>query len=217
MIVDSPDSLGARMRRRRWCQLERTFPEIGSMDVIDLGGTVEFWLNAPVRPSRVTLINSAKELSAAPEWVVNVPGDACDLPAEVSLRTYDLVYSNSVIEHVGGHARRQEFAAAVQKLASRHWVQTPYRYFPIEPHFLFPGAQFIPVKARGALIRRWPLNHTMPIESRTAMEAVLGIELLGRAEFAFYFPGSTILVERVGGFVKSLIAVGGSASRPVSE
>ena len=31
-------------------------------------------------------------------------------------------------------------------------VQTPYRYFPVEPHWLFPGLQFLPMglRARGA-------------------------------------------------------------------
>ena len=27
-------------------------------------------------------------------------------------------------------------------------VQIPYRYFPIEPHWLFPGLQFLPQRAR---------------------------------------------------------------------
>lgn len=62
---------------------------------------------------------------------------------------FDLVYSNSVIEHVGGHARSCDFAGMVKTLARRHWgVQTPYRYFSIEPHWLFPGLQFLPQSAR---------------------------------------------------------------------
>ncbi len=39
------------------------------------------------------------------------------------------------------------------------WVQTPYRYFPIEPHWIFPGFQFLPLSARTEISRRWPLGN----------------------------------------------------------
>jgi hypothetical protein len=75
------------------------------------------------------------------DWISTLVGDACALPRRVTDQRFDLVYSNSVIEHVGGHARREAFAAAVRNAADRYWVQTPYRYFAIEPHWLFPGFQ----------------------------------------------------------------------------
>ena len=61
--------------------------------------------------------------------------------------SYDVVFSNSLLEHVGGHAQRAALAREVRSLAPRHWVQTPYRYFPLEPHWLFPGMQF-PLEAQ---------------------------------------------------------------------
>ena len=41
----------------------------------------------------------------------------------------------------------------MRELAQLHWVQTPYRYFPVEPHFLFPGFQFLPLTVRAVLMR----------------------------------------------------------------
>ena len=75
-------------------------------------------------------------------------GDACDPVGAVGGRSFDLVYSNSVIEHVGGHQRRELFAQAVRDLAPSHWVQTPYRYFPLEPFWLFSAFQFLPLPSR---------------------------------------------------------------------
>jgi len=112
-----------------------------------------------------------------------------------------------VLEHVGGHERRLRFAEAVHALAEAHWVQTPYRYFPIEPHWIAPGMQFAPVRARVALARRWPLAHTRPDCPETAMQQVLWTELVDRSQMRHYFPHSRIRTERLVGLIKSLIAV----------
>ena len=98
------------------------------------------------------------------------------------------------------------FADAVHKLADRYWVQTPYRYFPIEPHWLFPGFQFLPLATRAELSRHWPLGHT-PLQNKDeGLRAAMSVELLSCSEMTFYFPDSTLLFERMIGVVKSLIA-----------
>ena len=101
-----------------------------------------------------------------------VSGDACRPPDRVRNESYDLVFSNSLIEHVGGFANRQLCADFIRSKADRHWVQTPYRYFPIEPHWLFPGFQFLPLNARVAITRRWKLGfmHT-PDRAAALVEA----------------------------------------------
>jgi hypothetical protein len=206
-IVDGPESLGQRRRARRWDWVRDVFPEIESMSVIDLGGTAEAWLRAPVSPAFVHIVNLESSVPRTPvAWIREEQADACNLPPHILDRKYDLVYSNAVIEHVGGHSQRLCFAEAVHKLAERHWVQTPYRYFPIEPHWLFPGFQFLPLNARAQISRWWPLVHT-PAQSRDeGLRAAMGVELLSRAEMTFYFPNSTLRTERMAGMVKSLIA-----------
>jgi hypothetical protein len=121
--------------------------------------------------------------------------------------SYDLVFSNSVIEHVGGHAQRVRFADSVHNLAQRHWVQTPYRYFPIEPHWLFPAFQFLPLSARAEVSRRWPLAHTLSSTREEGLRGAMSVELLSQTEMGFYFPHSRIVRERLLGAVKSLIAL----------
>ena len=205
--TSSPRSLSGRARARRWSWLSQRFPALSDMRVIDLGGVVGVWERAPVRPREVTVLNTFPQDGSA-EWVRTVVGDACELPEELRGQRWDLVYCNSVIEHVGGHWRRAALADSVHALADHHWVQTPYRYFPIEPHWLFPGFQFLPVRGQAEVTRRWPFGAYRGLrDSEQAVGWSLATELLSRTEMQHYFPRSEIVDESVGPLIKSLIAV----------
>jgi hypothetical protein len=210
-LVDSPSSLGARKRAARWELFSELFPGVSEMRVVDLGGTVEAWRRAPVRPASVTVVNLFEPGDSDSDWLVPVTGDACDARTalrEAGARTeYDLVFSNSLVEHVGGHAQRVALAKEIHALAPRHWVQTPYRYFPIEPHWLFPGLQFMPVAARSRLAAAWPLAHSRPEDRAAAVSEVQWTELVGIAEMRAYFPTSEIHKEKMAGLTKSVVAV----------
>lgn len=210
IFVESPRSIGARTREQRWQLFGRLFPDISDMHVVDLGGTTEWWHQAPVRPASVTILNLTEPGETSETWLRPVLGNACAARQELAgadqpIR-YDMVFSNSLIEHVGGHASRSALADEVRALARRHWVQTPYRYFPVEPHWLFPGLQFVPIAARAPLAARWPLAHSRPADRASAMSEVQWTELIGIAELRAYFPGSEIRREKLAGLTKSIIA-----------
>jgi hypothetical protein len=210
IFVDSPDSVGGRARAQRWELFREMFPDVETMRVLDLGGTVDAWLQAPVQPAQITIVNLYEPGDSDNNRIRPLIGDACHA-AEVLTNAgcadgFDIVFSNSLIEHVGGHARRVEFAQQVRRLARHHWIQTPYRYFPVEPHWLFPGMQFLPVAARVKIATHWPLVHTKPRSVDEARREVLWTELISKTEMQDYFPGSTILPERMLGLTKSLIA-----------
>jgi len=210
-VVDSPTSLGAKARKRRWDVFTSLFPDIEQMRVVDLGGTVESWRRAPVQPREVVVVNLLEPGDADTSWLVPVLGDACDargaLAASGVDASFDLVFSNSLLEHVGGHAHRVALAREVRELAPRHWVQTPYRYFPVEPHWVFPMMQFLPVAARTRVARDWPLVHTRAASADEALADVQWTELIGITELRGYFPDSEVVMERMGGLVKSIVAV----------
>ena len=110
-IVEGPGSPGERRRALRWEWVHEAFPEIGSMSVIDLGGTAESWLRTSIRPALVHIVNLEPSSQEPPApWIREVRADACDLPSQISDGRYDLAYSNAVIEHVGGHSQRMRFA-----------------------------------------------------------------------------------------------------------
>lgn len=199
-------SFAQRARGKRSQKLIETFPGLCDMNVLDLGGTPQFWSEFPVRPAQVTLVNLNPVVSPA-DWIRTVTGDACSLPDPIRNAKFDLVVSNSVIEHVGGHAQRQRFAEVVSRGADRHWIQTPYRYFPIEPHWLFPCMQFLPLRVRAAITQHWPLSPARATNLSDAVGNAASVELLSITEMRSYFPESTIWCERFGLLVKSLTAI----------
>jgi hypothetical protein len=187
-------------RAKRWDLLNATYPNLAEMTVLDLGGRPEAWRVAPVKPARLIVWNVFSQAASEP-WIETAVEDCCGAtPPDV-----DLIYSNSVIEHVGGHWRRERLAETIRS-APRYWVQTPNRYFPLEPHFLFPWLQHLPLRLRQAIVTRWPLGHGVDVADREALARALSIELLSLTELRFYFPEAEIYREKVCGLTKSFIA-----------
>lgn len=174
--------------------------------MLDLGGTPLSWSTAPMFPGELTLLNM--DPYESDDRARCLTGDVCDPPSDLADAAFDLVYSNSVIEHLGGYKPRRAFADVVKRLAPHHWIQTPARSFPIEPHWLFPGFQFLPVGARAWVSQLWPLGMIEADRGDRygATEDVLSVDLLGAAEMRHLFDDSEILHERFAGLTKSFIA-----------
>jgi hypothetical protein len=206
LLVANEGSVAERLRRRRWDLFLRCVPDLRELRVVDLGGTAHWWDNAPVLPREITVVN-LYEADDRSDRIRTVEGDALQADSLLDGGEFDLVFSNSLIEHLGGHAARRRFAEVVYKLAPSYIVQTPYRYFPIEPHWMFPAFQFLPVGARSWVAPRWPLGHTRGWDPALAANEVMSTELLSVAEMRSYFPDAEFVWERVAGLPKSMIAV----------
>ena len=127
---------------------------------------------------------------------------------------FDLVHSNSVVEHVGDWPRMEAFAAEVRRLAPRYYVQTPYFWFPIEPHFSAPFFHWRSEQARArALLRRRHGFAERAADMGQAMRDVQHARLLDKQQFRFLFPDAEHIDERAAGLTKSLIAI---RSRPAT-
>lgn len=211
-------SLSSRLRRRRFRALWQAFPDLSEMSVVDLGGRPSTWQQLPVRPRRVVCVNF--ERHPGDVGITCVEGDVCDTGSIRGLGSFDLAFSNSTIEHVGGHARRCQFAETVRSAAPNYWVQTPSRYCPVEPHAVFPAYQFLPVRLRRAVGRGWPLSRLGT--DGDLLEEILNIELLSVIELRYYFPDARLWKERLAGVTKSLVAYRspatvGPAERPADR
>jgi 2-polyprenyl-3-methyl-5-hydroxy-6-metoxy-1,4-benzoquinol methylase len=69
-------------------------------------------------------------------------GDGCCLPYDS--KSFDWVFSNAVLEHVGLPERQRKFADEIRRVAKcGYFVTTPNKRFPIEPHSLLPFYQFL--------------------------------------------------------------------------
>jgi hypothetical protein len=201
---DSQGSLTHRFRQARNEEFRRRFPNLENMNVLDLGGTAISWRVLGLRPQSVTLVNLDDAADPPESWIEHIREDAC----VGGFGKYDLVISNSLMEHLGGHARRQRFAEVVCESAPSWWVQTPYRYFPIEPHWIFPFFQFLPFATRVTVTQHWPTLHVGATPDRAeAAELVASVELISATEMRTYFPESDIWFERIAGVPKSMVAV----------
>lgn len=118
-------------------------------------------------------------------------------------RSFPIVFSNSVIEHVP-QARQPSFAREIRRVGDRYFVQTPNRWFPIEPHYQMPFVQFLPERALRALNKRFTMGWRKKGEWYETT-------LLSASDLRRLFPDATIHRERVLGMTKSLMAVRGQA------
>jgi SAM-dependent methyltransferase len=133
-------------------------------------------------------------------------------------RDYDVVFCSSVIEHVTGprdiifelfdsaqfaasaRAAQANFAAEVRRVAKRYFVQTPYKYFPLESHSFLP---FVVV----LLPRRWQVKLLAFFGRHWIKSVQPDFRLLTINEMRALFPDAEIVLERYCGFVKSIVAI----------
>jgi hypothetical protein len=213
-LADNSDtgSLATRLRRRRFQLFLSLLKSLkGHVEILDIGGTQQFWdlmLENDDLDIRVTLLNIEHQQTSGKRFVSAV-GDARSLP-QFSSGSYDVVFSNSVIEHVGDYESQRRMANEIQRVGKRFFVQTPNKRFPMEPHFLFPFFQYLPVATRAWLVNHFDVGWYRRIRDKGAARAeVESIQLLTRARFAALFPGATIHEEKVAGLTKSFVAIGG--------
>jgi Methyltransferase domain len=207
-----PDSLSHRLRERRFRLFERFATRLPRpLRIVDVGGTNEFWEQrgwAGLADVEITLVN----LEAAERRHANIvptAGDATDL-SEHADDSFDIAFSNSVIEHLFTFENQARMAAEVRRVASAaYWVQTPNYWFPIEPHFLVPAWHWLPEDTRVAILRRRGVGWAGRCpDADFARKVVEEHRLMRRGELARLFPDARIVAERFGGLVKSWTAVG---------
>lgn len=128
--------------------------------------------------------------------VMPATADGCILPFPD--KSFDWVFSNAVIEHVGGWQRQRCFAGEVRRVARLgYFVTTPNKYFPIEQHTLLPFYQFLPDDWKRVALRFSP-GYVKEYEE---------INLLSQRNMAELFPEAE--VKKVGTPVvaNSLVAI----------
>jgi hypothetical protein len=210
----NPRSWAYQFRKKRFARIEAMVAKIiaqkGSCRIADLGGTAYYWdIAGPALrelPVEIHLINLSACETPSDQFISRV-GNVCDL-ADLDDRSFDLVHSNSVIEHVGNWENCRKMAANVSRLAPAYYVQTPNFWFPYEPHFRFPGFQFLPEQVRFRLLMTFNLGFGGRRESvDAAMEAVQSAALLDARQMRALFPDAELAREWFGPFTKSLMMI----------
>lgn len=117
--------------------------------------------------------------------------------------TFDIGFSNAVVEHVGSRADQQRFVAELVRTCRRVFICTPNAAFPIDPHTLLPFVHWLPRAARNRILRatgnrRWA--------SEEMLNPLRAVDLLG-----FFSPGDSarLVPQRLLLMTSVLIAVAG--------
>lgn len=217
-----------RSRARRGRMFRETFRIGPETTILDLGGGTGGHIASILEtPARVTVADiSADDLAQARARgfaTVQLAGDD-DPTLPFTDGQFDVVFCSSVIEHVTGpkeemrwtadgvrfeasaRENQRRFADEIRRVARGYFVQTPYRYFPVESHSWLPMPVILLPRAMTVRVIRLT-NRFWPKGTRP------DFRLLNRREFQALFPEARILDEKVAGMTKSLIAVRTGAAR----
>lgn len=196
-------------RSRRMRRFARTFAIGNETRILDVGGTPFNWAFLGATP-RVTILNMPRAQEAWDSRFTCVFGDGRRLP--FADESFDIVFSNSVIEHVGDWESQRQFAQEIARVGRAYWVQTPNRGFPVEPHLMTPFLHYLPRAWQASIARRFTVWALIARPSGDRWKFYIehylrDIRLLDAGEMQQLFPDAEIVQERLGGMTKALIGV----------
>ena len=182
--------------------------------ILDAGGLEAYWTQLGFMASEdlhITLLNLESERVHSPRFT-SVPGDVRDMRLFGDAE-FDVVYSNSLIEHVGNFSEQLAMAREVQRVGKAYFVQTPNRGFFLEPHFFIPFVHWLPRSIYPWVVERFALQvGAAGLRRRRPSPELLAeaaeIRLLSRRELRTCFPGAVIWTERWCGMAKSFVVYG---------
>lgn len=198
-------------RRRRIQQFRKLFPIDNVRAVLDLGGTT-YWWDRVGYDATVTLLNIEPSNRHDPRYRY-VTADACN--TGLSPDSYDLCFSNSVIEHVGDYERQKAFAEEMLRLGKMIYCQTPNRWFFVEPHLITLFLHWLPIQWQVRLIPYLSVWGWVTNPSRQRIENfVRNCRLMTKRELQELFPDCEVIAERFMLIPKSWIVVRGHVKQP---
>ena len=194
-----------RSRARKFELLRSLFRPTPEDRVLDIGASGEVFLRYTFEdvypyPERITAggydlqeVSSARNYYPKPRYVVF---DGCSLPFRDA--SFDLVFSNAVIEHILGEGRQKRFAEEVMRVGKSWFVTTPNYWFPFESHYHLPFIQFMP-----SWMQR-PYNRLLG--THIPKGALQELALLSARRLQKLFPTSRIARVRVTFWPETLVA-----------
>ncbi|HEX9301098.1 MAG TPA: methyltransferase domain-containing protein [Casimicrobiaceae bacterium] len=164
--VAAPGSFAVRIagwqRRRMYASFVAATGVAGEDTILDVGVTsdqsyaasnyLEAWYP---RKDRITAVglDDAAFLERLYPGVRFIRADGRKLP--FADRSFDVVHSSAVLEHIGGAANRRAYVGECARVARKAvFLTTPNRWFPVEFHTVLPFVHWLPKPTFRALMRR---------------------------------------------------------------
>ena len=144
------------------------------------------------------IVGGGISYAEAQDYRASFPGvqamvfDGCALPFRD--KSFDIVYSNAVLEHLPGGDYVERFAREVQRVGKGWFITTPNLWYPIEPHYHLPFVQFLPEHTQRRLVQRLS---KVPYDN---------LQLLTRKKMRALFPQGEVIACRATFYPETLIA-----------
>jgi SAM-dependent methyltransferase len=188
------DAISLRSRRRKLRLFLDELRPTAETTVLDVGadelgfgegegcGTMNFFEELYPWPERITALGLHDGAGFRERYpaIPYVQGDGCALPFADG--EFDVVFSNAVLEHVGGRERQRAFVAEALRVGRQVFLTTPNRRFPVEVHTRLPLVHWLPDR----------LSH--PLYRALGKELATEIDLLSAHSLRALFPGRVRIV-----------------------
>lgn len=195
-------------RRKRTELFLRTFRPDATTRILDVGGYVFDWWNVVPIDSEIVILNPDRPAlsSPMPGRYTLMDGDGRHLPFADG--QFPVVYSNSVVEHLCTWQDQQQFASEIRRVGRGYFVQTPNRWFPIEPHFVTLFVHFLPRAICRRVIRFLSIRGWVRRGDGIDLKQMADeLRLLNKRDVQRLFPDAEIHRETLFGLTKSWIAI----------
>lgn len=210
--------LRAWTRAQRRARFAEFLPAQRPLRIVDLGGTVPFWRGWGLKLEdqlHIPLINNHHIDTTAAGFcnqgsqIINRVFDANDVTTDC-LALFDLIFSNSFLEHLGSRQAQARLAAKICDSGKPFFIQVPNKNSPVDPHFPSPLAPFFaiyPRRVQAALLRRSRLGSgAKSTDLNDAMERMRFYNPLGLNDMRTLFPVANFAIERPLGVPMSVLA-----------
>lgn len=188
------DDISLRSRRRKLRLFLDELRPTPDTTVLDVGAdelgfgegegcrTLNFFEELYPWPERITALglHDGRAFRARYPAVSYVQGDALALPFADG--AFDIVFSNAVLEHVGGRDAQRRFVSEALRVGRSVFLTTPNRRFPVEVHTRLPLVHWLPDR----------LSH--PAYRALGKEHATELHLLSRRSLRSLFPGRVRIV-----------------------
>ena len=204
-ISEDKNSLGDKFREKRFNFFFKKIDKLKKpISILDVGGKINFWQNRGLAGNpnyKITLVNLEKEKSKYGNITCKI-GDATNL-TEFNTQSFDIVHSNSVIEHLNNYGNQKKMADEVIRIGRKYIIQTPNKYFFVEPHYLLPFFQFTPNWFKNIILTKTKISRLRKWDKSFANQYIEEIRLISEKEIKILFPKSKIYYEKFLGMNKS--------------
>ncbi|MGH9428840.1 MAG: class I SAM-dependent methyltransferase [Terriglobia bacterium] len=197
--------LSHKSRTKKFELLWEVFQPRPEDRVLDIGASGEVFLRYTLEdvyphPERIVAggyelseVASARHYYPRPQYAAF---DGCSLPFPD--KSFDLVFSNAVIEHILGEGRQEQFAKEVMRVGKSWFVTTPNYWHPFESHYHLPFIQFMP--------RSLQREYNRLLGTHIPKGRVQELALLSARQLRQLFPTSRIAKVRVTFWPETLVA-----------